>query len=653
MDIKDNVTIHENAHCDSESGHGSCSSCAGHSHSHELSKKDNIMLATSGILFILALLLRLPKNVEFSLLLLSYIIAGGGIVITAAKNIARGQVFDEYFLMSIATIGAFIVGEYAEGAAVMIFYRIGEFFQGLAVDRSTRSIESLMDIRPDEANLVVDGSIERVSAHEINIGDTILVKPGEKLALDGIVVDGTSYMDTSALTGESVPRPVMVGDEVLAGFVNSGGALTVEVSEEFGESTASKIIELMQNASDNKAPTEQFMTKFAAYYTPVVVFIALAMATLVPMITGSYDFSRWTYRALIFLVISCPCAIVVSIPLGFFAGMGSASRKGILIKGGNYLEALNSVDTVVFDKTGTLTKGSFEITKIEPSREITREELVEYAAFGEALSNHPIAESIKEAFDGEIDESKVASYEEIPGFGIKADYDGKKILTGNYALMEREEVPELDSSHRDVEGTVVYVAVDGKYAGYIELADAIKEDSKKALERLKKVGVHNTVMLTGDNEITAKAVGDRLGIDRVYASLLPHEKLEQLEKIEKEQEDDGTVVFVGDGINDSPAIARAKVGVAMGGLGADAAIEAADVVLMTDQVSKLADAIEVARKTRRVVVQNVIFALGVKIGVLILGAMGVATMWQAVFADVGVTVIAVLNSMRILLDRRQ
>ncbi len=651
MDIKNNSETHELVHGDSNACNSSCSSCGGHSHSHELSKKDNIMLGISGLLFILALLLDLPKNIEFSLLLISYIVAGGGIILMAAKNIVNGQIFDEYFLMSIATIGAFIVGEYAEGAAVMIFYRIGEFFQGLAVDRSTRSIESLMDIRPDEANLVVDGSVERVAAHQVNIGDTILLKPGEKLALDGIVVDGTSYMDTSALTGESMPRPVMVGDEVLAGFVNSGGALTIEVVQEFGESTASKIIELMQNASSEKAPTEQFMTKFAAYYTPVVVFIALAMATLIPIITGDYAFSTWAYRALVFLVISCPCAIVVSIPLGFFAGMGSASKKGVLVKGGNYLEALNNVDTVVFDKTGTLTKGSFEITNIVPSYGVAKEDLVEYAAYGEALSNHPIAKSIKDAFDGEIDESKVESYEEIPGFGIKASYDGKTILTGNFALMEREGIPEIESLGQDVEGTVVYVAVDGVYAGHIELADVIKEDSKEAIEQLKKIGVHNTIMLTGDNESTAIAVGNRLGIDKVYASLLPHEKLKKLEEIEREQAKDGTVVFMGDGINDSPAIARAKVGVAMGGLGADAAIEAADVVLMTDQVSKLADAIGVARKTRRVVVQNVIFALGVKIGVLILGAMGVATMWQAVFADVGVTVIAVLNSMRILLDR--
>ncbi len=652
MDIKNNVDSHNHGHSCGEDACmevSSCSCSGGHCHNHELSKRDNIMLAIAGVLFILGLLLKLPRNLEFLFFLVSYIIAGGGIILTAVKNISKGQVFDENFLMSIATIGAFIVGEYAEGAAVMIFYRIGEYFQGLAVDRSTRSIESLMDIRPDEANLIVDGGVKRVAAEDVYIGDTIVIKPGEKVPLDGVIVDGTSHVDTSALTGESMPRAVGAGDEVLAGFVNSGGALTVEVREEFNRSAASRIIELMQSASTKKAPTEQFITRFAAYYTPVVVGIAFFMAALIPIITGDMAFSKWTYRALVFLVISCPCAMVVSIPLGFFAGLGSASKRGVLVKGGNYLEALNNVGTVVFDKTGTLTKGSFEVTRCVPAEGITEEELIEYAAYGEVLSNHPLAQSIREAYGKEIEESKILSYEEMAGFGIKANFAGTEILTGNMELMNREGISNIQSNMDDIEGSVVHVAVDGRYMGYIELADVIKGDSKDAIRKLKDMGVGETIMLTGDNESTAKVVGAKLGIDRIYAGLLPHEKLEKLEDIEGERNHKGTVVFIGDGINDSPAIARARVGVAMGGLGADAAIEAADVVLMTDQVSKLVDAIEVAKKTRRIVMQNVIFAIGVKVFVLILGALGLATMWQAVFADVGVTVIAVLNSMRILI----
>lgn len=649
MDIKND--IEQNEHCEAEVcvETGSCSCSDGHSHNHELSKRDNIMLAISGILFILGLILRLPKEIELLFFLISYIIAGGGIVLTAIKNISKGQVFDENFLMSIATIGAFIVGEYAEGAAVMIFYRIGEYFQGLAVARSTRSIESLMDIRSDEANLVVDGSVRRVAAKAVSIGDTIVIKPGEKIPLDGVVVEGTSHVDTSALTGESMPRTVGAGAEVLAGFVNSGGALTVEVKEEFNSSAASKIIELMQSASTEKAPTEQFITRFAAYYTPVVVGIAFFMATIIPIITGDMAFSKWIYRALVFLVISCPCAMVVSIPLGFFAGLGSASKRGVLVKGGNYLEALNNVGTVVFDKTGTLTKGSFEVIKCAPSEGITEEELIKYAAYGEVLSNHPLAQSIREAYGKDVDGTKIISYKEMAGFGIRANFDGMEILTGNMELMNREGIFGIESDMQNIEGTVVHVAVDDRYMGYIELADVIKEDSKVAIKKLKDMGVGETIMLTGDNESTAQTVGAKLGIDRVYAELLPHEKLEELENIEKERNHKGTVVFIGDGINDSPAIARAKVGVAMGGLGADAAIEAADIVLMTDQVSKLTDAIEVARKTRRIVMQNVVFAIGVKVFVLILGALGLATMWQAVFADVGVTVLAVLNAMRILI----
>ncbi|HHW71581.1 MAG TPA: cadmium-translocating P-type ATPase [Clostridiales bacterium] len=646
MDIKNNAEAYDRTCVE---GH-SCNCSTGHCHDHERSKKDNIMIAIAGLLFILGLILRLPKEIELILFLTSYIVAGGNVILTAIRNISKGKIFDENFLMSIATIGAFVVGEYAEGAAVMIFYRIGEYFQDLAVDRSMRSIQSLMDIRPDEANLIVDGIVKRVAAEDVSIGDTIVIKPGEKIPLDGVVVSGISHVDTSALTGEFMPRAVEAGDEVLSGFVNSGGALTVEVREEFSKSAASKIIELMQNASTKKAPTEQFITRFAAYYTPIVVGIAFFMATLIPIITGDMDFSKWIYRALVFLVISCPCAMVVSIPLSFFAGLGSASKKGILIKGGNYLEALNNVNTVVFDKTGTLTKGSFEVVNCVPAEDITAEELIKYAVYGEALSNHPIAQSIRDAYGKDIDRSQINSYEEIAGLGIKANVAGREILTGNMELMNREGISNIEPNIDNIEGTVVYVAVDGKYVGYIELADVVKEDSKYAIKKLKDMGISETIMLTGDNESIAQKVGDKLGIDKVYASLLPNEKLEKLEAMETELQDNGIIAFIGDGINDSPAIARAKVGVAMGGLGADAAIEAADVVLMTDQVSKLTDAIEVARKTRRIVMQNIIFAIGVKVFVLILGALGFATMWQAVFADVGVTVIAVLNSMRILIE---
>lgn len=646
MDIKNSAEAYDQTCVE---GH-SCNCSTGHCHDHERSKKDNIMIAIAGLLFILGLILRLPKEIELILFLTSYIVAGGNVILTAIRNISKGKIFDENFLMSIATIGAFVVGEYAEGAAVMIFYRIGEYFQDLAVDRSMRSIQSLMDIRPDEANLIVDGIVKRVAAEDVSIGDTIVIKPGEKIPLDGVVVSGISHVDTSALTGEFMPRAVEAGDEVLSGFVNSGGALTVEVREEFSKSAASKIIELMQNASTKKAPTEQFITRFAAYYTPIVVGIAFFMATLIPIITGDMDFSKWIYRALVFLVISCPCAMVVSIPLSFFAGLGSASKKGILIKGGNYLEALNNVNTVVFDKTGTLTKGSFEVVNCVPAEDITAEELIKYAVYGEALSNHPIAQSIRDAYGKDIDRSQINSYEEIAGLGIKANVAGREILTGNMELMNREGISNIEPNIDNIEGTVVYVAVDGKYVGYIELADVVKEDSKYAIKKLKDMGISETIMLTGDNESIAQKVGDKLGIDKVYASLLPNEKLEKLEAMETELQDNGIIAFIGDGINDSPAIARAKVGVAMGGLGADAAIEAADVVLMTDQVSKLTDAIEVARKTRRIVMQNIIFAIGVKVFVLILGALGFATMWQAVFADVGVTVIAVLNSMRILIE---
>ena len=609
----------------------------------ESNKGEIIKLVISAVIFGIATAFKFSFALELVLYLISYILVGGEVVLRALKNIARGQVFDENFLMGVATIGAFAIGQYPEGVAVMLFYQVGELFQDMAVNHSRKSISALMDIRPDFANLKMGNEIKKVSPEAVSVGDIIVVKPGEKVPLDGKVIDGSSMLDTSALTGESVPREVVVGDNILGGVINKNGLLTIEVEKEFGDSTIAKILDLVQNASSKKAPTENFITKFARYYTPIVVFSALALAIIPPLVIDGATFSEWTYRALAFLVVSCPCALVVSIPLGFFGGIGGASKNGILVKGGNYLEALNNVEIVVFDKTGTLTKGVFKVTEVKPQNNISKDELISFAAYAESYSNHPIATSILSAYGKEIVKNAVGNYEEISGYGVKVVFEGKEVLAGNYKLMNKENI-----LYEQVEtiGTVVHIAVDKKYAGYIVISDEVKDDSAKAIKALKAIGVKKIVMLTGDNKTVGTKVAKQLGLDEVYTELLPDQKVEKLELLDKEKSSKGKLVFVGDGINDAPVLARADIGIAMGGVGSDAAIEAADVVIMTDEPSKIAVSIKIAKKTRTIVMQNIFFALGVKLILLVFIALGMGTMWEAVFGDVGVTVLAVLNSMR-------
>ena len=615
-----------------------------HNHSEGVSLRDKVTLAIGFILFAIAIFIGEEKSYVPYIYALSYVLVGGKVVLSAIRNIFRGQVFDENFLMTVATLGAFAIGNHPEGVAVMIFYEIGELFQSYAVNRSRKSISSLMDIRADYANLITDGEEKKVDPSEIKIDDIIVIKPGERVPLDGIVIEGNSSLDTSALTGESLPRNIELNDEILAGVINLTGVIRVKVTKEFGESTVSRILELVQNASSKKAQTEKFITKFARYYTPVVVLSAVALAIIPPLVVEGALFSDWVYRALIFLVVSCPCALVVSIPLGLFAGIGGASKNGVLIKGGNYLEALKDVETVVFDKTGTLTKGVFKVVKINTNN-IEEGELLRIAATGESFSNHPIAQSILKAYGKEVDKSIISNYEEISGNGIKVNIDNKEVLLGNYKLMNSNGIKYNNSEEI---GTVVHVVVEGEYKGSIVIADEVKEDSKEAIEMLKKIGVKKCVMLTGDNKKVAEKIAEELGLDEVYAELLPTDKVAMVEKLLKEKSEKGKLAFVGDGINDAPVLARADVGVAMGGIGSDAAIEAADVVLMRDNPSSLVDAIEIGRKTNRILWQNIIFSLGVKIAVLIPAAIGIANMWEGVFADVGVTLIAVLNSMRAL-----
>lgn len=620
----------------------------GHSHDHG-AQSVKIMVARliAGLVIgAAAFALSLSRELELILFIASYLIVGGDIVFKALRNIVRGQVFDEYFLMSIATVGAFVIGEYPEGVAVMLFYQVGELFQSIAVNRSRESISALMDIRPDFANLKTGDDIKRVSPEEVRIGDLIVVRPGEKVPLDGKVIEGNSAMDTSALTGESVPREVAAGDDVLSGFINKNGVLTIEVAKVFGESTVAKILDLVENASSKKAPTENFITKFARYYTPFVVIVAALLAVVPPLLFSGATFSDWVYRALVFLVISCPCALVVSIPLGFFGGIGASSKNGVLVKGSNYLEALNDVKYVVFDKTGTLTKGEFKVNGIYPQNGWSEQELLRQAAFAEMHSTHPIAESIREAYGQELNEEQLSGYNEISGHGIQVVFEGKEVLAGNAKLMNRENVDFAAPSEL---GTIVHVAIDKQYAGYLVIADEVKEDSAQAIRSLKNLGVKKIVMLTGDIKAVGEAVGKKLGVDEVRSELLPQHKVEELEKIDHQKSSKKEkIVFVGDGINDTPVLARADVGVAMGGLGSDAAIEAADIVIMTDEPSKLASAIHIAKRTRRIVWQNILFALVVKAVFLLLGAFGIATMWEAVFSDVGVTLLAVLNAMRVL-----
>ncbi len=608
-------------------------------------KKEIARLIIGGAIFAVGMIFNFQNWLELTLFLISYIIVGGPVVLKAIKGIARGQVFSEHFLMSVATIGAFFIGEYPEGVAVMMFYLVGELFQDLAVGNSRKSISALMDIRPDYANLKIGDEIKKVSPEEVNIGDIIVVKPGEKVPLDGKVLDGTSMVDTAALTGESIPRELVPGSDALSGFINKNGVLTVEVTKDFGESTVSKILDLVQNASSRKAPTEQFITKFARYYTPVVVFGALALAIIPPLVVPGATFSEWIYRALVFLVVSCPCALVISIPLGFFGGIGGASKRGILVKGSNYLEALNNVEMVVFDKTGTLTKGVFEVVEVNAQIDYTDDELIEYAAYAESHSSHPIALSILKVYKKEIDFSKIDDYKEIAGHGLSVKLADKEVLAGNAKLMVSENI-----KYQEIEtiGTVVHIAINKKYAGNIVISDEVKEDSAEAIKGLKALGVGKIVMLTGDIKAVGEKIGKQLGLDEVYSELLPADKVEKIESLEAKKSHRGKIVFVGDGINDAPVLARADIGMAMGGLGSDAAIEAADIVIMTDEPSKIVTAIKVAKRTRNIVMQNIVFALGVKAIFLVLGAAGVASMWEAVFADMGVAIIAILNAMRVM-----
>ncbi len=608
-------------------------------------KLQTIKLIIGGALFAVALILDLAPELELALFLLSYVIVGGSVVVRALRGIARGQIFSEHFLMSVATIGAFLIGEYPEGVGVMLFYLVGEMFQDRAVDQSRQSISSLMDIRPDYANLKVADQLHRVAPQDVSIGDIIVIKPGEKVPLDGQVLEGTSMVDTSALTGESLPRHLEAGKEALSGFINTNGVLTVQVTKSYGESTVAKILDLVENASSRKAPTEDFITKFARYYTPAVVFAALALALIPPLVMPGALFSDWIYRALVFLVISCPCALVISIPLGFFGGIGAASKRGILVKGGNYLEALNYVETVVFDKTGTLTKGAFEVTDIHASPGYTDAQVLEYAAYAESYSNHPIAVSILKAYDHAVDKSRIESYEEVAGQGIKITFADREILVGNARLLTGH---NIQYQPLDIIGTAVYVAVDGHYAGCIVIADQVKEDAAHVIRELKSLGVKQTIMLTGDTSGVGNKIGAQLGLDQVYTELLPADKVEQFELLEKNKSARGKLLYVGDGINDAPVLARADIGAAMGGLGSDAAIEAADIVIMNDEPSQVATAIKIAHTTRHIVYQNIILALGIKLIVLVLGALGMATMWEAVFADTGVALLAVFNSMRIM-----
>ena len=592
-----------------------------------------------------AVLLNLNNEwLQIALFIISYIIVGGDVVKRAVKNIFKGQVFDENFLMSIATIGAFFIGEYPEGVAVMLFYQVGELFQSYAVGKSRKSIASLMDIRPDYANVKKGDELVKVDPDEVQIGDIIVIKAGEKIPLDGKVIEGSSMIDTSALTGESVPREVEVGSDILSGCININGVITAEVTKEFGESTVSKILDLVENASSKKSKSEQFITKFARYYTPVVVIIAVFLAIIPPIVIDGATFSDWIYRALAFLVVSCPCALVISIPLSFFGGIGGASKKGILVKGSNYLEALAETEIVVFDKTGTLTKGVFNVQEIHPEG-VSKEELLELTAYVESYSNHPISLSLKRAYSKEIDNGRISDVEEISGHGVIATVDGKKVMAGNIKLMKMMDIPYFKG---ELIGTVVHVAVNNKYIGYIVIADEVKEDSAQAIKELKAANIKQTVMLTGDNKSVGSKVAKELGLDKVYAELLPADKVEKLEELFSQKSKKGKLAFVGDGINDAPVLARADIGIAMGGLGSDAAIEAADIVIMTDEPSKIATAMKISKKTLKIAHQNIVFAIGIKIIVLILSAFGITTMWAAIFADVGVTIIAVLNAFRAL-----
>ncbi len=608
-------------------------------------KKNLIQIIISAILFVIGLLVPFSNGwITKGIYIGAYLIVGLEIIIKAIKNIFKGEVFDEHFLMAVATIGAFAIGEFPEAVAVMLFYQIGELFQDYAVDKSKESITNLMDIRPDVAVVKRNGKLETLKPETVKIGEEIVVKPGEKIPLDGTIIDGSSMLDTSALTGESVPRSAKIGEKVLSGCINQSGVLTIKVEKEFGESTVSKILDLVENASNKKSKSENFITKFAKIYTPIVVGIAILLAIIPPFLLKWGSFSEWLERALTFLVVSCPCALVISIPLGFFGGIGGASRKGVLIKGSNYLELLSKTDIFVFDKTGTLTEGVFEVQKINPV-DISEEELLKIAAYAESYSNHPISASIKKAYQKEINQEIIEKTEEISGKGIISQIENKTVVIGNNKIMQEKGIEYKECN--DI-GTILYVAINNKFEGSIVIADKIKEDAKQTIQGLKRNNVSKTVMLTGDKKEIAEKVAKQIEIDEVYTDLLPDQKVEKVEELMKQKTEKGKLAFVGDGINDAPVLAISDIGIAMGGLGSDAAIEAADIVIMNDKPSKILEAIKISNKTMRIVKQNIIFAISVKILVLILGACGIATMWEAVFADVGVSFIAILNSLRAL-----
>lgn len=606
-------------------------------------KKLIYRLIISALFFISGFVVE-KELLKLLLFLISFVLAGGDVVKRAIRNIFRGNVFDENFLMAIASIGAFLINEAPEGVAVMLFYQVGEAFQSYAVGQSRKSITSLMNIRPDYANVMVGDELIKKDPDDVKIGDIIVIKPGERVPLDGKVIEGTSMLDTSALTGESVPRDISLGSEILSGCININGLISAEVTKEFEESTVSKILDLVENASSKKSKSEKFITRFAKYYTPVVVIIAVILAIVPPLIIEGEIFSDWIYRSLAFLVVSCPCALVISVPLSFFGGIGGASKKGILVKGSNYLEILAQTDTVVFDKTGTLTKGVFNVQEVNPEG-ISKDELLKYAAYAENYSNHPISLSLKRAYNKEIEIALIKDVEEIPGHGVSAVIEDKKVIAGNEKLMIRENIKFLKS---ELNGTVVHVSIDGIYSGYILIADEVKEDSFDAIRKLKELKIKETVMLTGDNNQAGEKIAKQLNIDKVYTQLLPADKVEKIEEIITSRSSKGKIAFVGDGINDAPVLARADIGIAMGGLGSDAAIEAADIVIMTDEPSKIVTAINISKRTLKIASQNIVFAIGVKALILLLSAIGYASMWAAVFADVGVTFIAVLNSFRAL-----
>ena len=610
----------------------------------KMKKKKEVIIVISAILFVIALLVKMNLTLQLILMLIAYILVGKDTVLGAIKNVEKGDFLDEKFLMTIATLGAILIGEYPEAVAVMLFYEVGELFQGYAINKSRKSIADMMDIKPEYANVIRNNKSQKVDPDEVQIGETIEIKPGERVPLDATVVKGESTLDTSALTGESVPVEVREGANILSGCININGLIIAEVTKEYFDSTVNKVLDLVENASAKKSKSERLITRFSKIYTPIVIGLAVLLAILPPIISGEYNFRVWIFRALSFLVVSCPCAFVISIPLSFFSGIGAASRAGVLIKGGNYLEALSKVDTVVLDKTGTLTKGVFNVQKvIVIDKNIKEDEFISLVAMAESGSNHPISKSIQKYYNKEIDTNSINSIKEISGKGIEAIIDNRKILVGNEKLIN---IPK-DISIDDI-GTILYVEIDNKFAGYIVISDELKKDSKKTIKDLKDIGIKKTIMLTGDLEKVSKKVGKDLDLDEVYTNLLPQDKVSKFEEIIENKKSKGNVVFVGDGINDAPVLARADVGIAMGAMGSDAAIEAADVVIMTDEPSKIVTAIKSSKRTMKIAMQNITLAFGIKAIVLILSAFGIADMWMAVFADTGVTILAVLNSFRAL-----